>query len=880
MTEDESSSAGGQPQSAPTRTYAAPRVAMIVVHGVANQEEFATPRAIIEQLQHNSASLDSAVKYSAFVERPVTIPVVWPADSQQSPRTCWENVKTALAKFPFDWTRRNDPDTDESEDALVMDGQLRYLRAAELEPAYRTTVASGERSEAGRATHIDVYEMYWADLSRLGGGIGRFFREFYQLLFHLPWLGWGTVDSLSRAADPRGTRTRWRALDVAYRAFGYLLSVHVPLINVFLICLVLMAAVFTLPEHWRMWIAVAGAGLGAFAVCSLGLFRAGWALTWIDWIAAFCVALFCGVLVHLLGADRAIPQAVDLVLLAECTALLALVTAWLLRMYGASQPCAVPAGWMYFMILVGALILGAVVYGTSAVVALDSIVFAAIVFFLLLGLASAALFTLVLAILALTALLWARHGRGPTRHNAAIRRGLWTGLTAAAIPLATFTFITASLWVGLSSQVAARAPLTIRALDVPGAFVTSSHVMADLVQFAAAPISNAFTLLILFATVAALWFFAPSALSDVAPPKSELAPDTVARYGNRLDQAFRSLRVAGLLTIVATMLVLPVAFFHTSLGVGWALLDTVLDAGKVDATVVRAAVEAIVLAAGALSAPDQACSRLSLGTLWPCLNAHSLVMWTGGVLVVLLGVMIAFKALAEQVLRGLSTVLDIALDVDNYIRKYPKTRTLRAQLMTRFASLLRHVSTQGQTRPYDAIVIVAHSQGTVIAVEALRLLERIKTRLQSNVPRGPLYPVHPLAGVRVPPVLLATFGSPLRQLYLQRFPSLYGFVDAPLGGAARAAGEPPAPARGPDPAALLNVHLWVNGYRSADYVGRNLWQLDGAPSAWTPGQTLRTVEPGKVWTDVCVGAGAHNRYFHKSARTVAQLIDALVGRVR
>ncbi len=883
MNEDEPKSASA---AQPAQSHRQPqpqspaRVAMIVVHGVANQEEFATPREIIEQLQHNSASLDSPVKYSAFIEQPVTVPVVWPGDASESPRSCWENAKLALAKFPLDWTRRYTPDATDPEDALVMDGQLRYLRASELDPAYRTTVASGERTEAGRTTRVDVYEMYWADLSRLGSGIGRFLREFYQLLFHLPWLGWGTVDALSRQFDGRGTRSRWRALDVAYRVFGYLLSVHVPLINVFLLCLVLMAAVFTLPEHWRTLIAVVGAGVGAFAACSLGLFRAGFALTWIDWIAAACVALFCGALVHLLSVDRAIPQADDLVLVAECAGLLALGTAWLVRMYGAAQPCAVPAGWMYFLILAAALVCGATIYAASPVVALDGIVFGAIVFFLLLGLASAVLFALALAIASLSSLQWARHGRGEGRDQHDVRRGLWTGLIAAAIPLAIFTFITASLWVGLTSQVTQRMPETIRALDVPGAFVTSSQVMTDLVRFAAAPISNAFTILIVLAAVASLWFFAPSALSDVTPPRDERDPGAVARYGNRLDQTFRSLRLAGLLTIVATMLILPVAFFHTSLGVGWAVLDTVWEAGRLDGAVARSAVESIVLAAGALGDPSQACTVLSWHTLLPCLNSHSLVIWTGGVLVVLLGVMIAFKQVAEQVLRGLSTVLDIALDVDNYIRKYPKTRTLRAQLITRFVSLLRHVSARGRERPYDAIVVVAHSQGTVIAVETLRLLERIKAGIEGKGRVNPIFPVHPLAGVRVPPILLATFGSPLRQLYLQRFPSLYRFVDAPVGGAAWAQGEPPAPARGPDPGALLNVHLWVNGFRSADYVGRNLWQLDGAPMSWTPGQTLRTAESGRVWTDVCVGAGAHNRYFHKSARTVAQLIDALVSRVR
>src|SRR5206468_13048955 len=60
-----------------------------------------------------------------------------------------------------------------------------------------------------RACEVDVYEMYWADLSRLGTDPLRVFGSIYHLLLHLSELGMLALRGGSREF---GTSKRWSAL--------------------------------------------------------------------------------------------------------------------------------------------------------------------------------------------------------------------------------------------------------------------------------------------------------------------------------------------------------------------------------------------------------------------------------------------------------------------------------------------------------------------------------------------------------------------------------------------------------------------------------------------------------------------------------------------
>ena len=147
---------------------------------------------------------------------------------------------------------------------------------------------------------------------------------------------------------------------------------------------------------------------------------------------------------------------------------------------------------------------------------------------------------------------------------------------------------------------------------------------------------------------------------------------------------------------------------------------------------------------------------------------------------------------------GLRAGLDIALDVINWLRLHPRDANPRGRICARCDASLLHAIERwrdpaDETQGYDAVVILAHSQGTVITASLLLYL-------RANG-RSPLLPIY-----------FFTMGCPLRQLYSLRFPHLYGW--ARHAGAAWAGGEP-LPSE-------INVDLWVNAYRSGDYVGRYL----------------------------------------------------------
>jgi hypothetical protein len=153
-------------------------------------------------------------------------------------------------------------------------------------------------------------------------------------------------------------------------------------------------------------------------------------------------------------------------------------------------------------------------------------------------------------------------------------------------------------------------------------------------------------------------------------------------------------------------------------------------------------------------------------------------------------------------------------------------------------------------------VIVAHSQGTVISADLLRYLHK-QDRLQG------------VAGAL--PIALVTVGSPLRDLYAERFPLLYRWVgprDASFADAAPAAAE-------------LGATEWVNACRSGDYVGRFIWTPDSDAARFA----VATVGPdGRVEarragdrTEFCLGAGGHTHYFSNDAVALAVEIDRLVG---
>jgi hypothetical protein len=167
-------------------------------------------------------------------------------------------------------------------------------------------------------------------------------------------------------------------------------------------------------------------------------------------------------------------------------------------------------------------------------------------------------------------------------------------------------------------------------------------------------------------------------------------------------------------------------------------------------------------------------------------------------------------------------------------------------MVERFASLLRYLYTwRGDDgRGYAGVIFVAHSQGSVLTADTLRFLRRHATdqRAPAEVASRPRMPLS-----------LVTLGSPLRQIYAGAFPHLYDWVGAADSWSYRRGAEASELTGTP---AELGVRTWTNLYRTGDYIGRQLWP---------PPDPLDPPDLRLPREDVCLGAGAHTRYFESPA---------------
>ena len=140
-------------------------------------------------------------------------------------------------------------------------------------------------------------------------------------------------------------------------------------------------------------------------------------------------------------------------------------------------------------------------------------------------------------------------------------------------------------------------------------------------------------------------------------------------------------------------------------------------------------------------------------------------------------------------------VTHIIMDVINHFRTKGARFPVRERIAHRFASVLQHVL--AKEKPTHLLVI-AHSQGTVITLDALG-----RPVCQAALERAALPPEN---------VRLATFGSPYSHLYQHYFPDQY----------------PPRPGH-----VILGPAFgrWVNAFRIDDYVGT---QVNGEPDVDRP----------------------------------------------
>jgi hypothetical protein len=341
-------------------------------------------------------------------------------------------------------------------------------------------------------------------------------------------------------------------------------------------------------------------------------------------------------------------------------------------------------------------------------------------------------------------------------------------------------------------------------------------------------------LLALVAGVLAAYAIAPSVFFELRAPDP---PRDGTASGRWLDAGFRLLRFAGRVLAFGVLVVLPAG------GLAGIILN--------------------------LAYPS--------AFEWLAESNTRLLVGTGAILAPAGAGLVLFNRLKEVTL-GFRNVVDVLLDVDNYLREYPRKSNPRARIATRMASLLRYVYAQN----YSSVVIIAHSQGTVITADLLRYIHLTDVGQNDTG----------LARRNGMPISFFTMGSPLRQLYGLRFPHLYQWARHQVPGPWTDEGEPIAAETGPDPDEL-DIAVWVNAYRSADYIGRYLWRPELCDFAfrtspmqndhpWQAGAfdaiASQTQPPLENRREFCIGAGAHQHYWDGTAPQVALQLDALIRR--
>jgi hypothetical protein len=226
-------------------------------------------------------------------------------------------------------------------------------------------------------------------------------------------------------------------------------------------------------------------------------------------------------------------------------------------------------------------------------------------------------------------------------------------------------------------------------------------------------------------------------------------------------------------------------------------------------------------------------------------------------------------------------ILNKALDVDGYLRQNPKERTPKARIFCRYVSLLRYVFCH--PAKYDEVVILCHSQGTIVTADLLKYLMDKKVKLDPVLLKEKIPGREFLKDISV-----FTMGCPLRQLYSERFPAWYDWARST--NVDHRPAHPAAPALSDDILPLqsiIGVKRWSNAYGASDYIGRALWRgVEDNDFADLPSQRPSwdvdipvdsSTKTSGTCREFCIGPFAHTRYWDEQGDAVARELDDLIG---
>ena len=858
-------------------TVKRPRIAVIAIHGVADQKPLETARTAADMLARAAASAatlgDQDRKtgtYQAFEEHALRIRVRPTGVTKDEARSS-ARPKAVKAMFGEALGYRLESQTivhrlaenanlgdaprktgDKEKERIAADDDASLAYMAEQLSAYEVSAGDSiyetvrlESVRTGSKSDVDVHEMYWADLSRFAGNWLRWLIEFYQLLFFLCLVGRKSLGFARVAYEPEAKRP-WRH---AWPIFAWsqflaeqVLALFIPVLNLFLLALALSVLPLLIPAGLIRpavvaFVAVAAALAGSAMIFVWRTFFSPSGRQWPWWL-----------LVPLAGAGAVAGLGFGKIGAAH-------LYAWLMDAWWPVPALTIGIAMAAFQktrrgALPTAILVGAAVTGRYLIEITYSHGSAHLVMNALLRTAEWTLFgvgtswfVLVLMALAMTVSgAAAVMSVAPGRDRETARRAAWTANVTLVLPTLLVLILNLTLWHALVSiavpEDAPAASQSTAQVEKPGSSVAhlkeSSLWSAPHTPLGASPSetisaskavyglvaksqTSFFWLtwaLFVLAALLLVWTIVPAVLAELRVGEKRNAPRNEQQVasswlGENLSAGFRAMRVSGEIIRVTVVLVLPLGIWKAAAVAKW----------------------------------------LGVEDLLARYNTFPLAI--GGWLLLAL---IVSKGPFQWLALGLRSFLDVALDVINWLRLHPLDSNPRARICARFSSLLRHIEewrSPGDGQGYRAIVILAHSQGTVITADLLRYL-----RHHGRSPGLPIY--------------FFTMGCPLRQLYSLRFPHLYGWARH---------GGTTWPGREPEPSEI-GVNMWVNAYRSGDYVGRYLWHGDDIAG---PAGPVWSIQPPPLEDrsgtkrEFCIGAGAHTHYWDETAPEIAIELDRLIG---
>lgn len=782
-----------------TRAVVGKRVAVIAIHGVGEHEVGETAKAVANQLlsvcsdryrpaETSSLSLvvDTAPLFPQGSRLPESEPVL----------SGLERLKRGLGSA---YSRREKPENlpvDQRFSAALLDGGKNKPKTL-----YSTSRHRLLRRRGGQQAQVDIHEMYWSDISHGGvSGGWKIFEQFSQLLLHIAGLG---RTALAMVAEQQENQEKSAsAWHQQYRlsATGYWL-LTLPILQGNLLFFLLAGLMLPALINSQALAVVCAVVIGVIVASLMG----GYFFAKFDkalpaqkrWRQAVPLSLLLGVAAG--GGSLKLDYSLQFgSLVVVATVLLLGLGDYFMRIYDRSRP-----GCLVFWRLLASL---ALIWGGIVALILTSQTVPAGhrywlwlahtaegIFVVLLG-AWVALF--VVNLLQLIGALRLYLSKGSEDEQI---QSLQTSLIAAALPPPLLLSVILLLWTIGYYACAPFLPTDICVEPwgtrlFPTCYTVKSFIWAMIAKSA----TDAFLPYLAVMTLAALlvlWGILPSVKAELSRPPFAFAPEQTMRLGNWLDGGFTAMAWAAVFAGIGFFAALPAGVIAQVLKLGDGQGEWMIW---------------IAPLIGAGGASFLAASKL-------------------------------FYKNFSNFFARLRVVVDAALDVDNWLRERPRGETPRLHIFARYSALFRQL----QQEKYDKIVIVAHSQGTVITTDFFRYL---KYQLPDQL--GTI------------PIELITMGCPLRQLYALRFPLLYGWV--------LRAEEQETTA--PDPAEC-GFAYWVNAYGSGDYVGRYLWPNQDSSRLWEE----QTRHSGGNAEEFCLGAQAHTHYFDADNVRIGERLDELIG---